>query len=938
MRIISLCLIQLFCSISLYSQTYDTLSICNGDSVFIYNNWQSQNGVYSDGFNFTTLVVNPTPNLTGSFILNGNATQPIPNTYDLTQPIGNQSGSAWNSVTLNLTQPFSFDVDMFFGYNNSGADGIAFLLQQVNTSVGTSGGGLGYQGISPSFCVEFDTWRNSNNSDPYYDHIAVQKNGNLNHSSTNNLLAPVGFPPNNLNIENGQWHNVVFTWDPNMFNFKVYFNGIVVVNYYGDIVSDIFANNPNVYWGFTAATGGANNLQSFRVNSLGIQLTDITICSQDTIQIDPQVSSSIYSYLWTPNYNIIDNTVPLPFVFPNTTTNYSFQVTNSYGCSYYDSLTVYVNQQTSTFSDLAVCSSYVWPLNGNTYQAPGIYTNISINTNGCVHTDSLNLTLASGGCIDPLACNYDSLAMCDDGSCIYNSGNPIIISTCNGLSEGGIGVSISPFVANNNYSFTIDNSSFFNYNDTVSNLSAGFYSFEFFINNISCGIQTVEVTNYSAINYTLNTINETCSGSSDGVAYVNVQGGGTPNGTISNLSYCSSNPNANFINTPQTIIEGVQLFGDNFSINNNTQLSADFYEDYTASFYADISPNQSYTINVTLGNMGFSTYDPEAVNVYIDFNIDGDFLDPGEDLGVILIPSGTWVTSNIYPFTFTVPSNVSFGPTRMRVVCMSNAGGASINMGPCENPIGFGTPWFGATEDYSLVINNTVACSYLWSNGDLSDSIYGLSNGTYDVSITDQNGCITNESVFIDTNYNIAVSASQDQIICHSGSASQLTATSNYNGNYNWFPTNAFINPNVQNPVISSNLIATTTFVVTLLDNNGCSAMDSVTVYVNPIPSVTISASPNPACQNDTIQLIASTSFPLNLFRFQYNEGNGWQNIITTNNGGWGNINPQFFNNITTITQFRVRVREGWGCTVSPWSPNISIPINIINTPLISHN
>ena len=72
---------------------------------------------------------------------------------------------------------------MFFGYNNNGADGIAFLLQQVNTSVGTSGGGLGYQGISPSFCVEFDTWRNSNNSDPYYNHIAVQKNGNLNHSS-----------------------------------------------------------------------------------------------------------------------------------------------------------------------------------------------------------------------------------------------------------------------------------------------------------------------------------------------------------------------------------------------------------------------------------------------------------------------------------------------------------------------------------------------------------------------------------------------------------------------------------------------------------------------------------------------------------------------------------------------------------------------------------
>ena len=51
-----------------------------------------------------------------------------------------------------------------------------------------------------------------------------------------------------------------------------------------------------------------------------------------------------------------------------------------------DSLTVYVNQQTSTMTDLAVCSSYVWPVDGNTYQAPGVYSSISINTDGCVHT------------------------------------------------------------------------------------------------------------------------------------------------------------------------------------------------------------------------------------------------------------------------------------------------------------------------------------------------------------------------------------------------------------------------------------------------------------------------------------------------------------------------------------------------------------------------
>ena len=133
----------------------NTITICNGDSVFLYNNWETQNGIYTDGVTTTTLIVNPTPTVTGSFILNGNATQPITNNFNLTQAINTQSGSAWNSVTLNLTQPFSFDVDLFFGYNNSGADGIAFVLQPISTSIGTGGGGIGYAGITPSFGVEF---------------------------------------------------------------------------------------------------------------------------------------------------------------------------------------------------------------------------------------------------------------------------------------------------------------------------------------------------------------------------------------------------------------------------------------------------------------------------------------------------------------------------------------------------------------------------------------------------------------------------------------------------------------------------------------------------------------------------------------------------------------------------------------------------------------
>ena len=42
MRLILINILLLLYSLSLQSQTYDTLTVCNGDSIFNYNNWESQ--------------------------------------------------------------------------------------------------------------------------------------------------------------------------------------------------------------------------------------------------------------------------------------------------------------------------------------------------------------------------------------------------------------------------------------------------------------------------------------------------------------------------------------------------------------------------------------------------------------------------------------------------------------------------------------------------------------------------------------------------------------------------------------------------------------------------------------------------------------------------------------------------------------------------------
>ena len=277
-----------------------------------------------------------------------------------------------------------------------------------------------------------------------------------------------------------------------------------------------------------------------------------------------------------------------------------------------------------------------------------------------------------------------------------------------------------------------------------------------FLQVLSTDSTSISLANCSSFqadsSYTINTTNISCFGSNDGSAIINMLGGATPPGTTSILSYCSSNPNPNFSAQAQTIIEEVQLTGDNFDFNNNTAGMQDFYEDYTSTMYADLSEGNNYTVNVIANDLSVSpgSYAPESINVYIDFNIDGDFLDAGEDLGAINIPWGNWVPGTTYSINFIVPTTGVFGPTRMRVVCISNAGQGS-SIGPCESPSGTDSPWFGATEDYSIVLNApTISATYEWENGSTLDSITSLAPGTYSVTITNnESGCEIQDSIII---------------------------------------------------------------------------------------------------------------------------------------------------------------------------------------------
>jgi gliding motility-associated-like protein len=200
------------------------------------------------------------------YTVNGNATRDNCHCYTLTPNLLTQSGSVWNKIKIDLSQSFDFVFDINLGCSDAGADGIVFVLQPISTSVGTTGGGLGFEGVAPSVGVTIDTWQNTdvNSNDPAYDHIAIQLNGNINHQNTSaNIAGPVTAVAGNDNIEDCKWHTLRIQWNTTTKEMNVYVDGIIRLNTIKDFVADVFGGNPLVFWGFTGSTGGERNLQQF---------------------------------------------------------------------------------------------------------------------------------------------------------------------------------------------------------------------------------------------------------------------------------------------------------------------------------------------------------------------------------------------------------------------------------------------------------------------------------------------------------------------------------------------------------------------------------------------------------------------------------------------------------------------------------------------------
>ena len=193
-------------------------------------------------------------------ILDGTATGGC-DCYTLTTTTS-QAGSIWSPATIDLSLSFDFTFKINLGFSDGGADGIVFVLRQSGTSTGDLGSLLGYGGISPSVGVEVDTWNSSPvvvSGDIPSDHVGMNVNGTVNHD----LVPAIAI----ANIEDGIFHDFRVTWNPVLTQLQVFLDGVSLFVHTEDLVTTVFGGDPNVYFGWTGATGGASNIQQVCFNT-----------------------------------------------------------------------------------------------------------------------------------------------------------------------------------------------------------------------------------------------------------------------------------------------------------------------------------------------------------------------------------------------------------------------------------------------------------------------------------------------------------------------------------------------------------------------------------------------------------------------------------------------------------------------------------------------
>lgn len=621
---------------------------------------------------------------------------------------------------------------------------------------------------------------------------------------------------------------------------------------------------------------------------------NVAVCSGLGVQIGAQLpimpasgGQPGYTYSWSPNAYITNNTDSITTVFPPVTTEYVLEVTDALGCISRDTTLVTVNPGpvVNLGPNQTVCpgtnvilnagtgfTSYFWNTGAFTQTVttnqPGQYIAIASDLNGCLGRDTVEVFNHPAAQVNLGA----DTSICIGANISLNAGPGY---TGYNWSQGGSGQTIIANTAGL-YHVTVTDVNGCQERDTI-----------------LLGIDTLPVPSLPAVVTTCpgdpavlnpgagwptylwsnSTINQILITNNTGPFSVTVTDGNGCQGTAAtNVTVANSPAGFNVTASPNNFI----CQGQSVTLDAGTSGSITAYLWSTGATTQTISASTAGNYKVTatdvngcqwVDSLQLSVFPVPTVNLGPDTN-----LCQGNQL-ILLAPGGfsyNWSTGVTTQFiTVTTPGTYQVTVTNLGTGCTATD---QIVVGVVPNittSLPANTSF--CSGDFVTLDPGPGFTSYAWSNGSNSQSINVNANGNYTVTVTNANGCTATATSNVTQYAPVNVLVTGSTTACQ-GTPITLSATGGFS-TYAW---------NIGGTTQSINVTASGTYTVTVTDANGCEGIASQTVNFNTPP--TVSLGPNDTlCAGTTATLDAGPGFS----NYNWSTGATGQTVTISQTGNY---------------------------------------------------
>ncbi len=336
------------------------------------------------------------------------------------------------------------------------------------------------------------------------------------------------------------------------------------------------------------------------------------------------------------------------------------------------------------------------------------------------------------------------------------------------------------------------------------NLNPGSYTVTLTDQNGCTAVATGVVANKPPININVNATNPTCAGFTNGSIGVTASGGTPP------FTYMWS--------TGQTGPFIANLGAGSYTVTVNDANGCPKTQTVVLNPQSNLMVGALGTPQTCPGiNNGFATANPTGgVQPYTYlWNTGGT----------------TQVLTNMAPgsYSVTVTDAVGCVGTATAVVAAAQPFQINVtgtNMTTCGVSNGTAT---------ATIVSGSGPFTYLWSNGATTSTISGLAPGTYSVTVTNGNGCVTSGSVTLTAPPNVFVNIMAPNLVCQGATNGfAMAVISGGTGPFNFLWSTGATSQTLQN-------IGPGTYSVTVTDANGCSATATRTIQQAPAINVLVS-------------------------------------------------------------------------------------------------